>query len=78
MINFRLNPKFKNLSNEQLDSLNKKLIKNLNKTGKIYLSHTIINGIYSIRMPIASTTINKTNIKKSWELIKSVSNDIIK
>ena len=78
MINFRLNPKFKNLSNEQLDSLNKKLIKNLNKTGKIYLSHTVINGIYSIRMPIASTTINKTNIKKSWELIKSVSNDIIK
>ena len=78
MINFRLNPKFKNLSNKQLDSLNKKLIKNLNDTGKIYLSHTVINNIYSIRMPIASTSINKKNIVKSWELIKNISNDIIK
>ena len=42
------------------------------------LSLTVINGIYSIRMPIASTTINKANIEKSWELIKSISNDIIK
>ena len=78
MINFRLNPTLLNFNNKSLNILNKKLLNNLNKTGKIYISHTVINGIYSIRMPIASTTIEKKHIDKSWNLIKAMSKDIIK
>ena len=78
MINFRLNPTLLNFNNKSLNILNKKLLNNLNKTGKIYISHTVINGIYSIRMPIASTTIQKNHIDKSWSLIKKMSKDIIK
>lgn len=76
MINFRFNPK-KSKNNNEINSLNIKLINKLNKTGKIYLSHTMINDIYSIRMPIGSTTVNIENIKSSWKLIKKVSQDII-
>jgi hypothetical protein len=38
----------------------------------------MINDIYSIRMPIGSTTITIKNIESSWKLIKKVSQDIIK
>jgi len=37
----------------------------------------MINDIYSIRMPIGSTSVNIGNIKSSWELIKKTSKDII-
>ena len=70
---FLLKPK----NNNEINRLNVKLIHELNKTGKIYLSHTMINDIYSIRMPIGSTSVNIDNIKSSWKLIKKVSQDII-
>ena len=76
MINFRFNPKNSKTNNE-INKLNIKLIDELNKSGKIYLSHTMINDIYSIRMPIGSTSVNIGNIKSSWELIKKTSQDII-
>ena len=76
MINFRFNPK-KSKNNNEINKLNVKLIHELNKTGKIYLSHTMINDIYSIRMPIGSTSVNIDNIKSSWKLIKKVSQNII-
>ena len=76
MINFRFNPK-KSKNNSEINKLNIILIDKLNKTGKIYLSHTMINDIYSIRMPIGSTTVGIENIKSSWKLIKKTSQDII-
>ena len=76
MINFRFNPK-KSKNNSEINKLNIRLIDKLNKTGKIYLSHTMINEIYSIRMPIGSTTVGMENIKSSWKLIKKTSQDII-
>ena len=76
MINFRFNPK-KSKNNSEINKLNIRLIDKLNKTGKIYLSHTMINNIYSIRMPIGSTTVGIENIKSSWKLIKKISQNII-
>ena len=76
MINFRFNPK-KSKNNSEINKLNIRLIDKLNKTGKIYLSHTMINDIYSIRMPIGSTTVGIENIKSSWKLIKKTSQNII-
>ena len=76
MINFRFNPK-KSKNNSEINKLNIRLIDKLNKTGKIYLSHTMINNTYSIRMPIGSTTVGMENIKSSWKLIKKTSQDII-
>ena len=75
MVNFRFYPKNKNENN--VNEINYQLIKKLNKTGKIYLSHTKINDIVSIRMPIGSTYIKKKHIEKSWKLIKKISNSII-
>ena len=77
MINFRLNPIDKRMNNNELNNLNKKFIKKLNETGKIYISHTMIRDVYSIRMPIGNSYITKKNIDNSWRLIKMVSQDII-
>ena len=77
MINFRLNPIKKSLNNNELNDLNRKFIKKLNDSGKIYLSHTMVRDIYSIRMPIGNSYITKKNVDDSWELIKNLSQDVI-
>ena len=46
------------------EKINKKFIKKLNETGKIYISHTMIRDVYSIRMPIGNSYITKKNINK--------------
>ena len=51
---------------------------NKNDSGNIYLSHTKVNDNISIRMPIGSTFASKKTVKESWELIKKVSDNIIK
>ena len=78
MINFRFNPKNFNYDNKILDDLNTNLISKLNASGNIYLSHTKVNDNISIRMPIGSTFASKKTVKESWELIKKVSDNIIK
>ena len=75
MVNFRFKP-IKINNENKLNVLNKKLLKKLNKSGKIYLSHTKINNIFSIRMPIGNTLSNKRHVLSSWNLIKKTARSI--
>lgn len=52
-----------------LDQLNITLLENLNMTGKVYLSHTRLNDIYTIRMCIGQTEVEKRHVDAAWELI---------
>ena len=45
--------------------------------GLVLVPHNVNDNI-SIRMPIGCTFANKKTVKESWELIKKVSDDIIK
>ena len=54
---------------KSLNEINEKLMHKLNDSGEIYLTHTRINGSYSLRMVIGQTNVRLENIKKAWELI---------
>ncbi|MDP4115369.1 MAG: pyridoxal-dependent decarboxylase [Bacteroidota bacterium] len=70
---FRYNPG--NMNEEQLNSINKKIMDNLNKSGKIYLSHTKLKEKYVIRLVVAGFYQKQEHIMKAWKLIKeTVSN----
>ncbi len=55
---------------EQLNKINENLLHGLNRTGKLYLTHTKLNGKYTLRMVIAQTNVEKSNVKVALELIK--------
>lgn len=57
-------------SEEKLNALNEQLNHALNDSGKIYLTHTILNGIYTLRMVTAQTDLTSAHVEKAWELIK--------
>lgn len=57
------------MSDEMLNRLNEKLLHELNKSGKIYMSHTRLNGHYALRMCIAQTNTDVTHVEEAFNLI---------
>jgi aromatic-L-amino-acid/L-tryptophan decarboxylase len=54
---------------EQINIFNEKLNHRLNDSGKIYLTHTVLNGKYTLRMVTAQTNVTIGHVKKAWQLI---------
>jgi aromatic-L-amino-acid decarboxylase len=72
---FRYNPA--GYSEEQINGLNEKLNHQLNDTGKLYLSHTVLNGKYTLRMVTAQTNVTLDHVRKAWFLIKDTARGLI-
>jgi len=56
---------------KEVNRINKALLHKLNTTGTIYLTHTKVNGIYTLRMAIGQINVDQKHIEKAWELITS-------
>ena len=55
---------------EDLNILNADLLAKLNASGQIFLTHTKLNGQYTLRMSIGGTLTKQHHVEKAWELIK--------
>ncbi|MCP4149579.1 MAG: aspartate aminotransferase family protein, partial [bacterium] len=55
---------------EELNKLNAKLMESLNETGKMYLTHTKLSGMYTLRLVIGQTNQEKSHIDTAWERVK--------
>jgi aromatic-L-amino-acid decarboxylase len=64
------------LDENQLNKLNERLNHMLNDTGKIYLSHTVLNGKYTLRMVTAQTNVTSKHAEKAWNLIKDTARSL--
>jgi aromatic-L-amino-acid decarboxylase len=67
---FRYRPR--GYSEEEINALNEKLNHQLNDTGKLYLSHTVLNGRYTLRMVTAQTNVRMEHVERAWNLIRSM------
>lgn len=54
---------------EALDSLNRRFLEGLNKTGKVFLTQTTLKGKYAVRMAIGQGTTEKRHVGGAWDLI---------
>lgn len=55
-----------------LNDLNSKLMDMINKTGKIFLSHTKLNGNFVIRLVVSGIRTETEHVLDAWKIIKSV------
>jgi aromatic-L-amino-acid decarboxylase len=55
---------------ETLDGLNERLLAELNRSGSMYLTHTRLDGKYTLRFVASQTNVKKNDITRAWELIQ--------
>ena len=73
---FRLNPD--GLDNpEELNRLNERFLEEINGRGKLFLTHTRIHKLYTLRMLIGQTYVGKEHVKLALEEIKAASNKVL-
>lgn len=58
------------MSDSETDRLNEKINHALNDSGKIYLTHTKVNGKYVLRMVTAQTNVTEHHVTEAWNLIR--------
>ncbi|MDD5360813.1 MAG: pyridoxal-dependent decarboxylase [Ignavibacteria bacterium] len=71
LVCFRFKPK--NRSEEELNSINENLMQRINDSGKMYISHTKLNGKYTLRMVIAQAYVEEKHITEAWKLLNEFS-----
>ena len=55
-----------------LNELNSNLMEKINKTGRILLSHTKLNGNFVIRLVVSGIRTEEKHVLEAWDIIKSV------
>ncbi len=66
LVCFRAHPK--NAAN--LDDLNERIMNAVNESGAAYISHTKLNGIFTLRVSIGNIRVEERHIEKLWKLLK--------
>jgi len=52
------------------DELNERLLHNLNSTGEIFLSHTRLDGRFTLRLAIGNLHTTETHVRRAWQLVQ--------
>ncbi|XP_037428442.1 tryptophan decarboxylase 1-like [Triticum dicoccoides] len=64
------------ITEEAADEANRVLMKNLNKTGKVYFAHTVLSNRILLRFAVGSSLQEERHVRSAWELIKRTTNDL--
>jgi aromatic-L-amino-acid decarboxylase len=60
------------------DEFNMKLMNTVNETGKIFFTHTKLNGKVVLRMSIGQTNTEEKHVEQAWELIREMAKNCLK
>ena len=58
------------------DDFNRVLLQQLNQTGKVYLTHTVLNGRYTLRFCVGQTHTEQRHVRSAWELIQETADEV--
>jgi aromatic-L-amino-acid decarboxylase len=73
---FRLHPSGIH-SMEMLNRLNEDFLEEINRNGKVFLTHTKVNNLYTIRMVIGQTYVEKEHVELVLNEIRSAAENLI-
>ncbi len=54
------------------DDQNRSLLEALNRTGKIYLTHTLLGGRFTLRFCVGQTQTEREHVEQAWQLIRDL------
>eukprot|EP00164_Ancoracysta_twista_P005632 GFYU01007722.1.p1 GENE.GFYU01007722.1~~GFYU01007722.1.p1 ORF type:complete len:495 (+),score=144.96 GFYU01007722.1:79-1563(+) len=68
LVNFRLKAD---------QEVNEKLMEEINATGKVFLTHTVLGDVYSIRMAIGGALTQQSHVDDCWKLISETATKLL-
>jgi len=54
------------------DDSNRQLLERLNQSGKVYLTHAVLNGRFTLRFCVGQTYTEASHVRRAWELIQEM------
>jgi aromatic-L-amino-acid decarboxylase len=67
---FRARPRSRAMSEPELDAFNEALMHRVNESGDIFLSHTKLRGVFTIRVAIGNIRTSEAHVRRLWELVQ--------
>jgi aromatic-L-amino-acid decarboxylase len=67
LVCFRANPSARRTDESDLEKLNARLLDEVNREGKVFLSHTKLNGRFALRLAIGNIRTTRDHIKMAWD-----------
>lgn len=58
---------------EALNALNQQLEQAVNASGKMYITHTLLDGNYTLRLVVAQTYVEPQHVYNAWDIIQAIS-----
>ncbi|MBI3698550.1 MAG: aminotransferase class V-fold PLP-dependent enzyme [Acidobacteria bacterium] len=71
---FRFHPQHS--GDDRLQALNRSLLDAVNRTGRIFLSHTVLRGHYTLRLAIGNLRTSQAHVDEAWNLLRSKAHDL--
>jgi len=56
---------------DDLDALNERIMNEINASGDAYLSHTKLDGKYTLRLSVGSIRVEERHLRKVWDLLNA-------
>lgn len=75
LVCFRYNPG--RVNEEKLNKFNKALLANINKSGKMYVSHTVLRDKYALRFIPSQTYVEERHINDAWKFILTETENLL-
>ncbi|CAO2210181.1 unnamed protein product [Urochloa humidicola] len=75
LVCFRIRP-CGDMTEEDADEASRELMGRLNRTGKVFVAHTVVGGRFVLRFAVGSTMQEERHVRGAWELIKKTTGEI--
>jgi len=61
-----------NEARERVNELNRRLLETINDSGEAYLTHTVLDGVFTCRFVIGQTNVEERHVRETWKMIQQI------
>jgi aromatic-L-amino-acid decarboxylase len=61
----------------ELDTFNESLLDEVNRSGDVFLSHTRLNGVLTLRLAIGHLNTAERHVARAWELLRTHTEQLV-
>ncbi|KAL5548518.1 hypothetical protein UlMin_003749 [Ulmus minor] len=66
------------LAEKGINEVNSNLLESINKSGSVYMTHTMVDGMFVLRCAIGTTLTEDSHVATAWKVVKEHADDVIK